>query len=132
MGSYSVIRSVFDSGLAAMSALWQFPFFLILSVLGLRCFTGFSLSAVRGLLTAVTSLIAAPRLESTRSVVVAHGLSCSVASGILLHQGWKPCLLHWQADSLPLSHQGSPWQGPSNGTVRGSTLTETAHPGQAL
>ena len=23
-------------------------------------------------------------------------------------QGWNPCLLHWQADSLPLSHQGSP------------------------
>ena len=21
----------------------------------------------------------------------------------------NPCLLHWQADSLPLSHQGSPW-----------------------
>ena len=131
MGSYS-LRPVFDSGLAATSALWQFPFFLILSVLGLRCFTGFSLSAVRGLLTAVTSLIATPRLESTRSVVVAHGLSCSVASGILLRQGWKPCLLHWQADSLSLSHQGSPWPGPSNGTVRGSTLTDTAHPGQAL
>ena len=61
MGSYS-LRPVFDSGLAATSALWQFPFFLILSVLGLRCFTGFSLSAVRGLLTAVTPLIAAPRL----------------------------------------------------------------------
>ena len=23
-------------------------------------------------------------------------------------QGLNPCLLHWQADSLPLSHQGSP------------------------
>ena len=23
-------------------------------------------------------------------------------------QGSNPCLLHWQADSLPLSHQGSP------------------------
>ena len=23
-------------------------------------------------------------------------------------QGLKPCLLPWQADSLPLSHQGSP------------------------
>ena len=22
--------------------------------------------------------------------------------------GMEPCLLHWQADSLPLSHQGSP------------------------
>ena len=28
--------------------------------------------------------------------------------GILLTQGWNLYLLHWQADSSPLSHQGSP------------------------
>ena len=28
--------------------------------------------------------------------------------GIFLTQGLNPCLLHWQANSLPLSHQGSP------------------------
>ena len=28
--------------------------------------------------------------------------------GILPTQGWNPCLLHWQADSLPLSHLGGP------------------------
>ena len=28
--------------------------------------------------------------------------------GIFQTQGSNPCLLHWQADSLPLSHQGSP------------------------
>ena len=39
---------------------------------------------------------------------MAHGLSCSKACGILPDQGSNPCLLHWQADSLPLSHQGSP------------------------
>ena len=33
------------------------------------------------------------------SVVVAHGLSCSVACGIFLDQGSNPCPLHWQADS---------------------------------
>ena len=27
---------------------------------------------------------------------------------IFLTQGSNPCLLHWQADSSPLSHQGSP------------------------
>ena len=27
-------------------------------------------------------------------------------------QGLKPCLLHWQANSLPLSHQGSPPRPP--------------------
>ena len=37
-----------------------------------------------------------------------HSLSCSVARGIIPDQGLNSCLLHWQADSLPLSHQGSP------------------------
>ena len=39
---------------------------------------------------------------------MAHGLSCSTACGIFLNQGWNPSLLHWQANFLPLSHQGSP------------------------
>ena len=42
------------------------------------------------------------------SVVVAHRLSCSAACGILPDQGSNPCPLHWQADSQPLRHQGSP------------------------
>ena len=42
------------------------------------------------------------------SVVVAHGPSCSVACGIFPDQGSNPCLLHWQADSQPLHHQGKP------------------------
>ena len=42
------------------------------------------------------------------SVVVAHGPSCSAACGIFPDQGSNPCLLHWQADSQPLHHQGSP------------------------
>ena len=44
----------------------------------------------------------------TGSVVVAHGLSCSAACGIFPDQGSNPCPLHWQADSQPLHHQGSP------------------------
>ena len=40
--------------------------------------------------------------------VVVLGLSCSAAGGIFPDQGSNPCLLHWQVDSLPLSHQGSP------------------------
>ena len=39
---------------------------------------------------------------------MARGLSCSEACGIFLDQGSNPCLLLWQTDSLPLSHQGSP------------------------
>ena len=43
------------------------------------------------------------------AVIVAHGPSCSAACGILPDQGSNPCPLHWQADSQPLRHQGSPW-----------------------
>ena len=42
------------------------------------------------------------------SAVVAHRPSCSVACGIFPDQGSNPCPLHWQADSQPLRHQGSP------------------------
>ena len=42
------------------------------------------------------------------SVIVAHGLSYSAACGIFPDQGLNPCPLHWQADSQPLRHQGSP------------------------
>ena len=44
----------------------------------------------------------------TGSVVVVHGPSCSAACGIFPDQGSNPCPLHWQADSQPLRHQGSP------------------------
>ena len=54
------------------------------------------------------SAVVAPGLQRAGSVVVARGLTCSVACGIFPDQGSNPCLLHWQADSLPLSHQGSP------------------------
>ena len=43
------------------------------------------------------------------SVVVAHGPSRSAACGIFPDQGSNPCPLHWQADSQPLRHQGSPY-----------------------
>ena len=39
---------------------------------------------------------------------MAHGPSCSTACGIFPDQGLSPCPLHWQADSQPLHHQGSP------------------------
>ena len=42
------------------------------------------------------------------SVIVAHGPSCSAACGIFPDEGSNPCPLHWQADSQPLRHQGSP------------------------
>ena len=55
----------------------------------------------------VGSLIAAPRLYSTGSIVVVRRLSCSVACGIFPNQGSNLCLQHWQVNSLPLSHEGN-------------------------
>ena len=55
----------------------------------------------------VSSAVAAPGLQSTGSVVMAHRLSCPAACGIFPDQGSSTCLLHWQADSLPLSYQGN-------------------------
>ena len=43
------------------------------------------------------------------SAAVAHGPSRSAACGILPDQGSNPRPLHWQADSQPLRHQGSPY-----------------------
>ena len=54
------------------------------------------------------SVVVAPKLQSTGSRVVVHRLSCSKAYGIFPDQRQNLCLLHWHADSLPLSHQGSP------------------------
>ena len=66
-------------------------------------------SRARGLrqLQRVSSAVAAPRLWSAGPIIVAPGLSCSAARGIFPDQGLNLSLLHWQADSLPLSHLGS-------------------------
>ena len=61
-----------------------------------------------GTLGCTASVVTAPRVYSTDSVVVTHRLSCSGVCGILPDWGSNPCLLHWQMDSLPLSHQRSP------------------------
>ena len=53
-------------------------------------------------------IAAARRLLSVGSVVVACGPSCSEACGTFQEQGLNPCLLHWQADSDLLCHQGDP------------------------
>ena len=54
----------------------------------------------------LASVVVAPEVYSLVSVFLAHGLN--LPCGIFLNQGLNPCLLQWQADSLPLSHQGSP------------------------
>ena len=53
-------------------------------------------------------VVVGPGLESIGSVAVVHRLSCSEACGIFPDRGSNLCLLHWQIDSLPLSHWGRP------------------------
>ena len=53
-------------------------------------------------------LVAEHRLQTRRLSSCGSWPSCSAACGILPDQGSNPCPLHWQADSQPLRHQGSP------------------------
>ena len=96
-----------------------------MAVLSLRCHVGFSLVvasegsslvAVCGFLTAVGSLGAEHGLQGIQAS--AERLPGSGAQASLLQGMWdlpdpvthgsNTCPLHWPADSLPLSHQGSP------------------------
>ena len=68
-------------------------------------------SLLQGLFSACgvrASLAVKQRPWNTGSAAVVQGLSCSVECEIFPDKRSKPSLLHWQADSLPLSHQGSP------------------------
>ena len=91
--------------------------YFILVVLGLRCFAqAFTVVESRGSSSfrcSVFSLWWLLLLQSTGSrrigsVDVVHRFSCSAACGIFLDQGSNLCPLHWQVDSNPLHHRGSP------------------------
>ena len=91
--------------------------YLFLAVLGLRfCAWAFSSCGEQGHSSSrcmSLSLLRPLLLRSTGSrgagsVVTAHGPRCSAAHGIFPDQGSNPCPLHWQADSQPLCHHGSP------------------------
>ena len=69
---------------------------------------GHSSSRCTGLSLSRPLLLRSTGSRCAGSVVVAHGSSCSAACGIFPDQGSNPCALHWQADSQPLRHQGSP------------------------
>ena len=88
-----------------------------MAVLGLRfCARAFSsrgergplFIAVRGPLTIVASLVAEHRLQTRRLSSCGSRAQLPAACGIFPDQGSNPCPLHWQADSQPLRHQGSP------------------------
>ena len=67
-----------------------------------------SLAAEHRLWSMQVSEVAAPGFWRTVSGAVAHGYSCSEVHGIFLDERLNPHLLHWQATSSALSHQGSP------------------------
>ena len=69
---------------------------------------GHSSSRCMGLPPSRPLLLRSTGSRRAGSVIVAHGPSCSAACGIFPDQGSNPCTLHWQADSQPLRHQGSP------------------------
>ena len=94
-------------------------------MLSLCCWAGFALAVVSGgqllammcwlLLVATAPVVdTCPgvckphQLHHMGSVAEAHGLSCSLVCGIFPDQRWNLGLLHWQADSLPLSQEESP------------------------
>ena len=73
----------------------------------LRC-VGFSLWWLLLLWSTGSRRAGFTSFNTAGSVVVVHWLCCSAACGIYPDQGSNPCPLHWQADSQPLRHQGSP------------------------
>ena len=84
--------------------------------LSLGCWVGFSYAASGGY-----------------SPVVVHGCSCSMSCGIFPDQGSDLRLLHWQADSLPLS----PWKGHSEQlwclpAAQGQEASSIAHHSKAV
>ena len=108
-------------GLSSVLALGSLSYLIDLSVavLGLCCCVGYSLVAASRTLSSCSagashcsscSCCGARALGRVGSVVSAPGLQSagSKAWGIFLDQGLNLYLLPWQADSLPLSHQGSP------------------------
>ena len=70
---------------------------------------GHSSSRCAGLSLSRPLLLRSTGSRRAGSVIVAHRPSCSAACGIFPDQGSNPCPLHWQADSQPLRHQGTPW-----------------------
>ena len=56
----------------------------------------------------VGSIVAAPRLQSSRSIVEVRRLSSAARGVFPVQGGWNLCLLHWPVDCLPLSYQGIP------------------------
>ena len=98
--------------------LYLFSIYLVLASLGLGCcMWAVSCGREWGLLSSCSaqashcsgfSSCRARALDTRASIVVVHGLSCSVACEIFPGQGLNLCLLLWQVDSQSLARQRSP------------------------
>ena len=112
--------SIFSNGWIVFIYFILLFIYLLLAVLGLHCCSGFSLvvasrryslAALCGFLPAVACCRCTGSKAHTLQQLWILGsraqLNSSVACGIFPDQGPDLCLLHWQVDSLPLSHQGS-------------------------
>ena len=96
--------------------LWQVGATLCCGAWASHC-GGFSCCGAQALGTARASVVVACRLSSCGSQVLECRLSSCGTQAWLLRgmwdppgQGSNPCPLHWQADSQPLRHLGSPVQ----------------------
>ena len=109
--------SIWRLKLFSLFILLYLIYLLFMAVLGLRfCARAFSscgkwgplFIAVRGPLIIVASLVAEHRLQTRR--LSSCGSRSQLLRGIwdLPRPGLEPVPLHWQADSQPLHHQGSP------------------------
>ena len=135
------LKATFLSTNILISWVLIFFFFLILwlcwvfvSVRGLSLVAAsgvHSSSRCAGLSLSRSLLLRSTGSRRAGSVVVAHGPSCSAACGIFPDQGPNPCPLHWQADSQPLRHQGSPsidfWTASSRTWFGNCCRDETPH-----
>ena len=107
--SFHLLRSFFFFYFYLFIYLWLCWVFV--SVRGLPLVAangGHSSSRYAGLSLSRPLLLRSTGSRRAGSAIVAQGPSRSAACGIFLDQGLNPCPLHWQADSQPLHHQGSP------------------------
>ena len=112
--------------LSIRSSLFSLPLFFFFNYLFIYSWLCWVFISVRGLSLVVASgdhsssrcaglslswplLLRSTGSRRAGSAIVAHGPSRSVACGIFSDQGSNPCPLHWQADSQPPRHQGSPF-----------------------
>ena len=136
--------------------LFNFYLFIYFCLCWILTEPGFILVAVHGgyssLQCAGFSLLWLLLLQSTGSTPVAHGINFSTVWGVFSDPVLNLCLMHWQADSLPLRHENenhsvvsdswgphglySPWNSPvqnvgvgNHSPLHGIFPTQGSNPG---